>query len=59
MNTAFSGPQLVGVVEREQPAALIYDEEFAGLLGDATGQLIEPLRRLDRRGRAATPPSIG
>ena len=30
MNTAFSGPQLADVVEREQPAALIYDEEFAG-----------------------------
>jgi fatty-acyl-CoA synthase len=32
MNTMFSGPQLVGVVEREEPKALIYDEEFAGLL---------------------------
>ena len=35
MNTAFSSPQLVGVVEREEPAALIYDEEFADLLSDA------------------------
>jgi acyl-CoA synthetase (AMP-forming)/AMP-acid ligase II len=35
MNTAFSGPQLVGVVEREQPVALIYDGEFAELLTDA------------------------
>jgi acyl-CoA synthetase (AMP-forming)/AMP-acid ligase II len=36
MNTAFSGPQLVGVVEREEPAALIYDEEFAELLEEAS-----------------------
>jgi acyl-CoA synthetase (AMP-forming)/AMP-acid ligase II len=35
MNTAFSGPQLADVIEREQPAALIYDEEFAELLGEA------------------------
>ena len=32
MNTMFAGPQLAGVVEREEPAALIYDQEFAGLL---------------------------
>ena len=32
MNTMFAGPQLVGVVEREDPKALIYDEEFADLL---------------------------
>jgi acyl-CoA synthetase (AMP-forming)/AMP-acid ligase II len=32
LNTAFSGPQLVDVVEREEPAGLIYDEEFANLL---------------------------
>jgi len=35
MNTAFSGPQLVDVMEREGPAALVYDEEFAELLGEA------------------------
>jgi acyl-CoA synthetase (AMP-forming)/AMP-acid ligase II len=35
MNTAFSGPQLVDVIEREGPAALVYDEEFADLLGEA------------------------
>jgi acyl-CoA synthetase (AMP-forming)/AMP-acid ligase II len=32
MNTMFAGPQLVGVVEREDPKALVYDEEFAELL---------------------------
>jgi fatty-acyl-CoA synthase len=35
LNTAFAGPQLVEVVEREGPTALIYDEEFAGLLEGA------------------------
>jgi acyl-CoA synthetase (AMP-forming)/AMP-acid ligase II len=34
MNTMFAGPQLVGVLEREDPKALIHDEEFAGLLAD-------------------------
>jgi acyl-CoA synthetase (AMP-forming)/AMP-acid ligase II len=32
MNTAFAAPQLADVTEREGPVALIYDEEFAGLL---------------------------
>src|SRR5918993_934091 len=32
MNTAFSGPQLADVAEREDPAAIVYDEEFAGVL---------------------------
>ncbi len=41
MNTAFSGPQLVDVVERERPSALIYDDEFSELLGEAK----EDLRR--------------
>jgi acyl-CoA synthetase (AMP-forming)/AMP-acid ligase II/uncharacterized protein YndB with AHSA1/START domain len=35
LNTAFAGPQLADVVGREKPKALIYDEEFAGLLTEA------------------------
>ncbi len=35
MNTAFSGPQLVDVMEREGPEILIYDAEFSELLGEA------------------------
>jgi acyl-CoA synthetase (AMP-forming)/AMP-acid ligase II len=34
LNTMFAGPQLVEVTRREAPKALVYDEEFAGLLGD-------------------------
>jgi fatty-acyl-CoA synthase len=33
LNTMFAGPQLVEVTRREQPKALVYDEEFAELLG--------------------------
>jgi fatty-acyl-CoA synthase len=35
LNTAFAGPQLTDVVRREKPKALIFDEEFTGLLSDA------------------------
>jgi acyl-CoA synthetase (AMP-forming)/AMP-acid ligase II len=36
LNTAFSGPQLTDVAEREQPKALIYDHEFEELIHDAS-----------------------
>ena len=32
LNTAFAGPQIADVLEREKPVALIYDEEFAELV---------------------------
>jgi acyl-CoA synthetase (AMP-forming)/AMP-acid ligase II len=32
MNTAFSGPQLADVAERERPVAIIFDEEFSEVL---------------------------
>ncbi len=32
LNTMFAGPQLVEVTRREGPKALVYDEEFSGLL---------------------------
>jgi acyl-CoA synthetase (AMP-forming)/AMP-acid ligase II len=35
LNTAFAAPQLAGVVEREEPVALIYDGEFGRLLEQA------------------------
>src|SRR5215212_10992230 len=34
-NTHFAGPQLKEVTEREDPAAIVYDEEFAEALEDA------------------------
>jgi acyl-CoA synthetase (AMP-forming)/AMP-acid ligase II len=35
LNTAFAGPQLADVLERESPAALTYDQEFTELLSGA------------------------
>ena len=35
LNTAFAGPQIADVLDREGPVAVIYDEEFAGLVGEA------------------------
>ena len=36
LNTAFSGPQLTDVAQREHPKALIYDFEFEELIHDAS-----------------------
>src|SRR5215210_9434348 len=35
VNTAFAGPQITEVAEREQPAAIVYDAEFENLVRDA------------------------
>jgi len=35
LNTAFAGPQLADVLEREGPRVVIHDEEFTDLLGQA------------------------
>jgi len=35
LNTAFAGPQITEVCEREKPVAIIYDEEFTDLVADA------------------------
>ena len=35
LNTAFAGPQLTEVVQREKPKAIVYDEEFGELLEEA------------------------
>ncbi|MBF6618685.1 MAG: AMP-binding protein [Patulibacter sp.] len=34
LNTMFSGPQIRDVLDRERPVAVLYDEEFHGLLGE-------------------------
>src|SRR5689334_8399343 len=34
LNTMFAGPQLAEVTRREAPKALVYDEEFEGLLAE-------------------------
>ena len=35
LNTAFSGPQLADVARRENPAVIVYDEEFEDIVGEA------------------------
>jgi fatty-acyl-CoA synthase len=35
LNTSFAGPQLTEVAQRENAAAIVYDEEFAGLIAGA------------------------
>ncbi|MEO6496299.1 MAG: AMP-binding protein [Solirubrobacteraceae bacterium] len=35
LNTAFAGPQITDVVDREKPTAVIYDSEFEELIHDA------------------------
>ena len=71
LNTMFSGPQLVDVMKREGPKALVYDEEFEGLLagvepGVATGRRLarrrpargeDDGRAADRRRRRLRPPA--
>jgi fatty-acyl-CoA synthase len=39
LNTMFAGPQLVEVTRREGPKALVYDEEFSGLLEGIDGDV--------------------
>ncbi len=39
LNTMFAGPQLVEVMRREGPKALVYDEEFGELLADVDSQV--------------------
>jgi acyl-CoA synthetase (AMP-forming)/AMP-acid ligase II len=36
LNTAFAGPQLVDVLDREEPVVVIHDEEFTELLGETS-----------------------
>ena len=47
MNTDFAGPQLEGVVEREEPKALIHDAEFAELLETAGADLLRIVSWVD------------
>ena len=55
LNTAFTGPQLTDVAEREKPKAIIYDEEFAEVLQDAE-HAPQALHRLARAGGRAQGP---
>jgi acyl-CoA synthetase (AMP-forming)/AMP-acid ligase II len=53
--TAFAGPQVTDVVEREDPVALIYDQEFLPVVDDASGGRRGFVAWLETPGEAAQP----
>jgi acyl-CoA synthetase (AMP-forming)/AMP-acid ligase II len=40
LNTAFAGPQIAEVLEREKPHAVVYDEEFSSLVGEGAADAL-------------------
>ncbi len=57
LNTAFAAPQLADVVAREKPVAIVYDEEFAGLLEDA-GKRRKRFVAWEEEGESAGDPTL-
>jgi acyl-CoA synthetase (AMP-forming)/AMP-acid ligase II len=53
LNTMFAGPQLAEVTLREGPKALVYDEEFAGLLSGVPGDVTRVVGWTDGDGSGA------
>jgi acyl-CoA synthetase (AMP-forming)/AMP-acid ligase II len=58
LNTMFAGPQLVEVMRREGPRALVYDEEFAGLLGGVDENITRVVAWTDGAGEGTTLDSL-
>jgi acyl-CoA synthetase (AMP-forming)/AMP-acid ligase II len=58
LNTAFAGPQIADVLRREAPVALIYDEEFEGLVHEGSQEMPRFVSWRESRGgkAAACPP---
>ena len=54
LNTGFAGPQVSEVVAREGASALIYDEEFSGVVADARPGRVAILAWTDRPAGAAS-----
>jgi acyl-CoA synthetase (AMP-forming)/AMP-acid ligase II len=54
LNTAFAGPQIADVLAREDPVAVIFDEEFAELVREGAGSR---LRFIAGRDPDADPPA--
>ena len=61
LNTGFAGPQIRDVIARENPAALIFDEEYTKLVGDqATGRrCFIAWHDGDPATRASSPQTVG
>jgi fatty-acyl-CoA synthase len=47
LNTAFAGPQLVEVLDREDPTVVVYDQEFSDLLEDIPDEITRVLAWVD------------
>ncbi len=54
LNTAFAGPQIADVLRREAPVALIYDEEFEGLVHEGSEGMSRFVSWREPGGRGAT-----
>src|SRR5581483_3264732 len=54
LNTAFAGPQLADVMEREGPVAMVYDQEFTDLLSGLKGDTRRYVAWEDREGTDQT-----
>jgi fatty-acyl-CoA synthase len=52
LNTMFAGPQLAEVTVREGPKALVYDQEFAGLLSGVPGDVTRIVGWVEEEGTA-------
>jgi acyl-CoA synthetase (AMP-forming)/AMP-acid ligase II len=58
LNTMFAAPQLAEVIAREDAKAIVYDEEFAGLLGEVRGVERRFIAWCDRTDESADEPLI-
>ena len=59
LNTAFAGPQIADVLRREAPVALIYDEEFEGLVHEGSQGMPRFVSWREPRGRRAAAGQAG
>ena len=55
LNTAFAGPQIAAVCEREQPRAIVYDEDLADAAREAARGRLSLVGWSDGTGRSAAP----
>jgi acyl-CoA synthetase (AMP-forming)/AMP-acid ligase II len=55
LNTDFAGPQIADVVRREDPRAIVFDEEFAELVGDAGERRMRFRGWVDHRAETGDP----
>jgi acyl-CoA synthetase (AMP-forming)/AMP-acid ligase II len=58
LNTAFAGPQITDVLRRENPVAVIYDQEFSALVGDGAAGRIRVIAG-EEPGEDVPPPGAG